>query len=42
MIYVTKTGFIPEYDRNGVHIKEGDIVANCKVEDLIWGTVVLG
>lgn len=36
MIYVTKTRFIPEYDRNGVHIKEGDIVANCKVGDLIW------
>ena len=36
MITVTKTGYIPEYDRNGVHLKEGDIIANCKVGDLIW------
>ena len=35
MITVTKTGYIPEYDRNGVHLKEGDIIANCKVGDLI-------
>lgn len=27
---------IPEYDRNGVHLKEGDIIAKCKVGELIW------
>ncbi len=27
---------IPEFDRNGVHLKEGDIVAKCKIGDLIW------
>lgn len=36
MIGITRTKYIPEYDRNGVHLKEGDIVANCKVGDLIW------
>lgn len=27
---------IPEYDRNGVHLKEGDIIAKRKIGDLIW------
>lgn len=36
LIGITRTKYIPEYDRNGVHLKEGDIVANCKVGDLIW------
>lgn len=36
MIGITRTKYIPEYDRNGVHLKEGDIVADCKVGDLIW------
>ena len=27
---------IPEYDRNEVHLKEGDIIAKCKIGDLIW------
>ena len=36
LIGITRTKYIPEYDRNGVHLKEGDIVADCKVGDLIW------